>query len=149
MGEATPHETVAKILRFNLRDGIAEQISCPTLVLDAEQDIYLKGQPDELYAHLTCQENSPAGLAAQQRQKALFDSMDREDLAPSTGLRVSVEAPTSAPDGNTIKIRYIRPDSDETLPCVYYIHGGRMEMNSCFDGNYRTWARMIATRALR
>jgi pimeloyl-ACP methyl ester carboxylesterase len=54
MGEATPHATVAKMLKFNLRDGIAEQISCPTLVLDAEEDLYLKGQPDELYKHLTC-----------------------------------------------------------------------------------------------
>jgi pimeloyl-ACP methyl ester carboxylesterase len=54
MGESTPHATIAKILKFNLRDGIAEKISCPTLVLDAEEDMYLKGQPDELYAHLTC-----------------------------------------------------------------------------------------------
>ena len=54
MGEPTPHETIAKILKFNLRGGIAEQISCPTLVCDAEEDIYLKGQPDELFNHLTC-----------------------------------------------------------------------------------------------
>lgn len=54
MGEPTPHATVAKLLQFNLRDGIAEQISCPTLVLDAEEDLYLKGQPDELFKHLTC-----------------------------------------------------------------------------------------------
>jgi pimeloyl-ACP methyl ester carboxylesterase len=54
MGEATPHATVAKILQFTLSGGIAEQISCPTLVLDAEEDMYLKGQPDVLYEHLTC-----------------------------------------------------------------------------------------------
>lgn len=54
MGEPTPHATVAKILKFTLADGIAEQISCPTLVLDAEEDMYLKGQPDVLYEHLTC-----------------------------------------------------------------------------------------------
>ncbi|HEY6341196.1 MAG TPA: alpha/beta hydrolase [Bryobacteraceae bacterium] len=54
MGEPTPHAVVAKMLKFYLRDGIAEQISCPTLVLDAEEDMYLKGQPDELYQHLTC-----------------------------------------------------------------------------------------------
>jgi pimeloyl-ACP methyl ester carboxylesterase len=54
MGEATPHATVAKILKFTLSGGIAEQISCPTLVLDAEEDIYLKGQPDVLFEHLTC-----------------------------------------------------------------------------------------------
>jgi len=54
MGEPTPHATVAKVLKFNLRGGIAEQITCPTLVLDAEEDMYLKGQPDVLYEHLTC-----------------------------------------------------------------------------------------------
>ena len=54
MGEPTPHAVVAKMLKFNLRDGIAEQISCPTLVLDAEEDMYLKGQPDVLYEHLNC-----------------------------------------------------------------------------------------------
>jgi pimeloyl-ACP methyl ester carboxylesterase len=54
MGEPTLHAVVAKMLTFNLRDGIAEQISCPTLVLDAEEDMYLKGQPDVLYEHLTC-----------------------------------------------------------------------------------------------
>ena len=53
MGERTPHATIAKFLKFNLRDGIAELISCPTL-LDAEEDLYLKGQPDVLFQHLTC-----------------------------------------------------------------------------------------------
>src|SRR3984885_1424479 len=54
MGEPTPHATVAKILKFTLAGGIAGKISCPTLVLDAEEDMYLKGQPDVLYEHLTC-----------------------------------------------------------------------------------------------
>jgi acetyl esterase/lipase len=61
---------------------------------------------------------------------------------------VRVETLTSSPDGNTIKIRYVRPDNSEILPCVYYIHGGRMEMSSCFEGNYRTWARMIAAKGV-
>jgi CubicO group peptidase (beta-lactamase class C family)/acetyl esterase/lipase len=97
---------------------------------------------------LLAQENSPAALAAMARQTALFDSMDSEEVAPSAGLRVRTETLTSAPDGNTIKIRYIRPDNDETLPCVYYIHGGRMEMSSCFEGNYKTWGRMIAAKGV-
>ena len=95
---------------------------------------------DELLA----QENSAAALAALKQQTAFFDSMDSEEIAPSAGLRVSVETLTSSPDANTIKIRYVRPDNSATLPCVYYIHGGRMEMSSCFEGNYKTWARMIA-----
>jgi len=97
---------------------------------------------------LLAQENSPAALEAQKRQSAFFDSMDSEAIAPSTGLRVSVETLTSSPDGNTIKIQYIRPDNNETLPCIYYIHGGRMEMSSCFEGNYKTWGRMIAARGV-
>jgi acetyl esterase/lipase len=83
---------------------------------------------------LLAQENSPAALAALEHQTAFFDSMDSEEIAPSAGLSVRVETLTSSPDGNTIKIRYIRPEKDEALPCVYYIHGGRMEMSSCFEG---------------
>jgi acetyl esterase len=97
---------------------------------------------------LLAQENSPAALAALARQTAFFDSMDSEEIAPSAGLSVRVETLKSSPDENTIKIRYIRPDNDETLPCVYYIHGGRMEMSSCFEGNYKTWARMIAANGV-
>jgi pimeloyl-ACP methyl ester carboxylesterase len=54
MGESTAHATFAKVLKFNLRGGIAEKIACPTLVLDAEDDMFFKGQPQELYDHLTC-----------------------------------------------------------------------------------------------
>jgi acetyl esterase len=97
---------------------------------------------------LLAQENSPAALAALEHQTAFFDSMDSEAVAPSAGLSVRVETLTSSPDGNTIKIRYIRPDNDGTLPCVYYIHGGRMEMSSCFEGNYKTWGRMIAANGV-
>jgi hypothetical protein len=42
------------MLQYHLRDGIAESISCPTLVLDAEGDMFFKGQPEALYDHLTC-----------------------------------------------------------------------------------------------
>jgi acetyl esterase len=97
---------------------------------------------------LLAQENSSAALAALEHQTAFFDSMDSEAVAPSAGLSVRAETLTSSPDGNTINIRYIRPDNDETLPCVYYIHGGRMEMSSCYEGNYKTWGRMIAANGV-
>ena len=97
---------------------------------------------------LLAQENTPAALAAYQWQSKMFNSMDSEEVAPSAGLSVRTEMLTSSPDGNTIKIQYIRPDNNDRLPCVYYIHGGRMEMNSCYDGNYRTWGRMIASRGV-
>ena len=53
-GAKSPRAFVAKMLDYNLKDGIAEQISCPTLVCDAEDDLFLKGQPQALYDHLTC-----------------------------------------------------------------------------------------------
>jgi acetyl esterase/lipase len=52
----------------------------------------------------------------------------------------------SQPDGNTINLRVMRPDSDAVLPCVYYIHGGGMASLSCFDGNYSGWGKNIANR---
>jgi acetyl esterase len=97
---------------------------------------------------LLAQEHSPEGLAAYAKQVAMFDSMDREDIAPSVGLAVRTETFTSAPDGNTVKIQYIRPESDKTLSCIYYIHGGRMAFSSCYEGNYKAWGRMIAARGL-
>ncbi len=95
---------------------------------------------DELMA----QERSAEALAAIGRSRAAFDAMGGEEVASSAGLTVRTETFTSSPDGNPIKIQYIRPEGDETLPCVYYIHGGRMEMSSCFQANYQAWGRMIA-----
>ena len=53
-GTSTPRSYLAASLAFNVRDGIAEAIACPTLVCDAEGDLFFKGQPQELYDHLTC-----------------------------------------------------------------------------------------------
>jgi len=86
--------------------------------------------------------NQAAGL------KTMLDSLDREDIAPSRGLRIHTERVTSSPDGNSINIQFIRPDTAEQLPCVYYIHGGGMQSLSCFYGNYRAWGRMIAARGV-
>jgi acetyl esterase len=93
---------------------------------------------------LLAQENTPEALAAQARTDALFDALDSEEVAPSAGLSIRAETFTSQPDGNTIQIQYIRPDTTDEVPCVYYIHGGRMQFSSCFLGNYKTWGRMIA-----
>ena len=54
MGAPTPRAYLAKCLAYNLRNGVAESIACPTLVCDAEGDLFFKGQPQELYDHLTC-----------------------------------------------------------------------------------------------
>jgi hypothetical protein len=54
MGASTPRAYIAATHAFHLRDGIAEAISCPTLVCEAEGDIFFKGQPQELYDLRTC-----------------------------------------------------------------------------------------------
>jgi len=53
-GTSSSPAHVAATLGYHLRDGIAKKISCPTLVPDAEEDKFFKGQPEELYEHLTC-----------------------------------------------------------------------------------------------
>ena len=80
--------------------------------------------------------------------KVFMDMCDNEDVAPSAGLTISTREFTSEPDGNTIKVQLIQPDSAEPLPCVYYIHGGGMQMMSCFDGNYRAWAKIISAQGI-
>ena len=92
--------------------------------------------------------NQPEALAAQQMLVGMLDMLDSEEVAPSTGLDVSTIEFTSQPDGNTVKIQFIRPQTDEALPCVYYIHGGGMQTMSCYDGMYRSWGRIIANQGV-
>src|ERR1700761_4105573 len=92
--------------------------------------------------------NSPAARQRAEQFRAFTDQCDTEEAAPSAGLRVTTEKITSEPDGNTINLQVIRPDSDETLPCVYYIHGGGMASLSCYDGNYRAWGKIIAANGV-
>jgi alpha-beta hydrolase superfamily lysophospholipase len=54
LGAASPRVFMAKALDYHLRDGVAEKISCPALVCEAEDDLFFKGQPQALYDHLTC-----------------------------------------------------------------------------------------------
>ncbi|MER6275194.1 alpha/beta fold hydrolase [Streptomyces sp900105245] len=54
MGVDTPRAFNASYLDYTLQDGTAERIQCPTLVCDAEEDMFFKGQPEQLYDHLTC-----------------------------------------------------------------------------------------------
>ena len=88
----------------------------------------------------------PDAVNEAEQLRSMMEYMDDETIAPSGGLEVSTAEFTSAPDGNQIKVRLIRPHSDALLPCVYYIHGGGMQAMSCFDGVYRAWGRMIANQ---
>jgi acetyl esterase len=92
--------------------------------------------------------STPAALAQVERAMAIFDLLDNEDIAPSAGLNISTHEFVSNPDGNTVKVQFIRPDTAETLPCVYYIHGGGMQAMSCFLGMYRAWGKIIAQQGV-
>jgi acetyl esterase len=94
------------------------------------------------------QANSSEAIAATEAMKGFMGMCDNEDVAPSAGLTISTHEFSSEPDGNTIKIQLIQPESAEPLPCVYYIHGGGMMMMSCFDGNYRAWGKIIAAQGV-
>jgi len=97
---------------------------------------------------LLMEANTPAALAMEAGMEALFNACDNETTAPSAGLKVFEESFISAPDGNTIKVQVIRPDTLERLGCIYYIHGGGMQSMSCFNGMYRAWGRIIAARGV-
>jgi acetyl esterase/lipase len=97
---------------------------------------------------LLAEMSTPKALAIQQQMTQFMSLADNEDVAPSTGLETTTHEFTSAPDGNTIKVQLIRPESDGPLPCVYYIHGGGMQVMSCFDGIYRAWGRIIAAQGV-
>ncbi|MEM8491516.1 MAG: alpha/beta hydrolase fold domain-containing protein [Pseudomonadota bacterium] len=92
--------------------------------------------------------NAPDALAAEQQLAEMLEAMDDETVAPSEGLRISVETFVSQPDGNSINIQIIRPDTEDVLPCVYYIHGGAMMVMSALLGNYRAWGKLIARQNL-
>ena len=92
--------------------------------------------------------NTDAAREQAELFKSFMDLCDTEDAAPSAGLRVHTEKIVSEPDGNTISLQVIRKDNDETLACVYYIHGGGMASLSCYDGMYRSWGRLIAANGV-
>ena len=92
--------------------------------------------------------NTPEALAQHEQLTAMLEMMDNEDIAPSTGLTITTHEFISAPDNNKIKVQFIRPESNEPLPCVYYIHGGGMQHMSCFSGIYRAWGKIVAQQGV-
>jgi acetyl esterase/lipase len=97
---------------------------------------------------LLAQANSDAAREARKLATSFMDLCDTEEIAPSKGLNIHTEKIDSAPDGNSINLQVIRPETEETLPCVYYIHGGGMASLSCFDGMYRAWGKIIAANGV-
>lgn len=58
-GTSSPRKFLAAYMNFNLFGGVAERISCPTLVCRAEEDLFFAGnggiepEPDRLFSRLT------------------------------------------------------------------------------------------------
>ena len=97
---------------------------------------------------LLAEANSQAARQRAELLRSFMDLCDTEDAAPSAGLRVYSEKVVSEPDGNTINLQVIRPDHDEAVACVYYIHGGGMATMSCYDGAHRGWGKIIAANGV-
>jgi acetyl esterase len=97
---------------------------------------------------LVAESNSAAARQQAEQFRAVMEMCDTEEAAPSAGLRVHTEKVISEPDGNSINLQVIRPDNDETVACVYYIHGGGMASLSCYDGMYRGWGKIIAANGV-
>lgn len=108
----------------------------------------MEARDAESREQLLAEAASPEAQAAREAMTALMEACDNEEVAPSAGLAISTRTFISSPDSNEIKVQFIRPDSDETLPCVYYIHGGGMQTMSCFDGMYRAWGKIIAAQGV-
>src|SRR5688500_2781803 len=88
--------------------------------------------------------SSPGARARHLAETSWLEGLDNTDLGPLEGLRVQSMSCVSQPDVNTINLSHVRPDTDEVLPCVYYIHGGGMARHSCFSGVFRSWSRLLA-----
>jgi acetyl esterase len=97
---------------------------------------------------LIAESNSPQAVAAREAFRSIQDLCDSEAVAPSAGLVLTTEQFVSEPDGNSVNLQIIRPEIDEALACVYYIHGGGMAAMSCFDGMYRGWGKHIAANGV-
>ncbi|ORX86868.1 alpha/beta-hydrolase [Basidiobolus meristosporus CBS 931.73] len=53
-------DAVTEIKRYNLKDGVAEKVRCPTLITGAEKSIYYtpESQNRPIYDHLTCKQKT-------------------------------------------------------------------------------------------
>ena len=63
---------------------------------------------------------------------AVLELLDNEEVAPSKGLHVTTLEFTSTPDDNTVKIQFVRPQSDEILPSSLHPRRWHGQL-SCFD----------------
>ena len=97
---------------------------------------------------LLSEANTPEAIEGAEAFRQFMALCDTEESAPSAGLHISRQSIPSSPDGNTVNLQIIRPQGDEVVPCIFYIHGGAMTNLSCFDGMYRAWGKLIAANGV-
>jgi hypothetical protein len=83
---------------------------------------------------LLAEANSEVARQQAELFRSFMELCDTEDGAPSAGLWVHTEKVVSEPDGNSINLQVIRPEPDEAVARIYYIHGGGMAALPCYDG---------------
>ena len=88
--------------------------------------------------------NHPKAVALREATEEFHRLLDTEELATFEGLRITEHEYVSTPDGNRVRVRVTRPDTDEVLPCLYYLHGGGMQSGSALAGRFPALARIIA-----
>lgn len=110
--------------------------------------LFYQAENAESREHILAMAALPEVVEQKQGLVAMLEAMDDEALTPSEGLLITEQKITSQPDGNTISLQIIRPDTTDLLPTIYYIHGGAMMEASCFFGNYRAWGKVMARQNL-
>ena len=68
--------------------------------------------------------NTDEAIAQRAMITTLLNAADNEEVAPSKGLNVTEHSVVSQPDGNTIKVRLIRPDGQDAA-AVRVLHPRR------------------------
>src|SRR6201995_1389262 len=56
--------------------------------------------------------NSESALAMAAKLENVYARFDTADVAPFDGLRIDTREFASSPDGNTVKVQFIRPEKD-------------------------------------
>ena len=90
------------------------------------------------------------GRAKQEAMRTMLQRVKSlSGLWDEAGLNVATHFITSRPDGNEIPVRFVRPEGDHRLlPCVVYVHGGGMAVNSAFDRETTQFCNMIARQGV-
>ena len=87
--------------------------------------------------------NSPAAVAFRKQMESQSENVYKDDMEVPDGLTRTTFEFKSTPDGNVVKVLFMRPNSDHAVPCIVYLHGGGMSSGSCFDAPFRTWGRRL------